>query len=108
MYNCSVYLYYILISQPWSPGNRQSEPWIPSWVPDWTSPLTWQRFKRTGRSYSDTASETLRSLMTDELNRDSHLLRESFLILTRLAPASGGESRIVLESGSDSGFKTEC
>ncbi|KAI0516721.1 heterokaryon incompatibility protein-domain-containing protein [Xylaria bambusicola] len=82
-----------------SPRDQELEAWIPSWMPDWTSPLTWQRFKYTRRFYSDVASETLYSLLKVDPNRDFRRFRQDFLTLTRLAPVYGGESRMYWNQG---------
>ncbi|KAI0443706.1 heterokaryon incompatibility protein-domain-containing protein [Xylaria telfairii] len=88
-------------------GNQPLEPWIPSWVPDWTSMLTWQRFQKPrGTIYYDLGGEIRWGLTIDEPYPYDRTFWVDKLTLTRLVPRGDTEPRTRWNEGASVDPKT--
>ncbi|KAI1117734.1 heterokaryon incompatibility protein-domain-containing protein [Nemania sp. NC0429] len=95
LFRLNIFWFLIYASGPRaSLGNRPFEPWIPSWVPDWTSPLTWERFSRPQASCHSLGGEVAHALMLDSPDPYLHRSLQKPLTLARLISGNNAESRI--------------
>lgn len=76
----------------WWSGAQPWEPWVPSWLPNWASPVTWEQFQRPIMSYEEMGKDASDALRSNSSGTESDPIFREDLLLTLLVsnPAQGG------------------